>query len=178
MLYAPPVVARPHKQHIALFHADALRRLSRLQVLRHNRLVRRQPVNAARRRYVQQYAPRHNPLRRRLNGMALRPLPRCNYACGNAVVHSPLPRVVRQRVYVRDALPVKHHPDELRRAAPCALALRRVGIPALAAVHHKPLNLIANVGRYVGGNRPRAAHDFAILHKRRRLPPLGGRNQI
>ena len=83
-----------------------------------------------------------------------------------------------QGVDVGDGLPMEHHADELGGAAAGVATLQRIGIASLAAVDHKPLHLVGDVGRDIRGDRAGAADRFAGLNQSSGLGPLGRRNEV
>ena len=95
-----------------------------------------------------------------------------------AVVELAVPGIVGKGVDVGDGLAVKDHADELGGAPAGQLAFRRVGVAALAAVHHEALDLVGDVGGHVGDDGAGAAYGNAVPHQRCGLPPLVRANQV
>ena len=97
---------------------------------------------------------------------------------GLAVVQLALPGVVGRGVDVGDGLPVKDHADVFSGAPAGKTAFRRIGVPALAAVHHVPLHLVSNIGGRFGDDWAGAAYGNAVLNQSCGLLSLGRRDQV
>ncbi len=75
-------------------------------------------------------------------------------------------------VYVGNGLAVEDYADELGGPATGVTAFRRVGVAAFAAVHHKPLHLVGNIGGHLGSDGPGAANRRAVGDQPGRPLPL------
>ena len=85
------VVARPHQQQVPLLHTDAVGLFGGLQVVRHDRVVGRNPIDAPQRWNVQQNSLGNDAIRRCLDGVGLRSLAGGDPVGGLAVVQLALP---------------------------------------------------------------------------------------
>ena len=75
-------------------------------------------------------------------------------------------------------LAVEHHADEFTGPAPGVAPFRRVGVAALAAIHHEALHLVGNIGSHLGGDGPGAANGYAVGHQSHRSFALLGADKV